>query len=510
MLRVTERLSERWKQTPSSDRRALTIGGIFLLVVFGYIGVIEPVLSRYENANNELAELQDRQVGNSRKIALLPKREARLVEYRAQRDALEQRFQLDVESVEQAVSRTIAEITYYARLSDVVVSGVRPQRELTLGDYTEIPFELNVRGDYISIRKFIYYVDTSPSVLAVARLQLKPSDDATLVADLQIIDVVRLGAGREDQSPARMAERNRLRLAIPDWPGYWPVWVAESEGYLDSGEFSFEFIDAQDKTTLERLMLSGQVDGLGLSFADLIAYWSKGIPLKIVQPVSHATGAEAIVVAADSGLKTLAGLQGQQVAVDEQGLLPYVFTQALQGVGLSVESVNTIPREASQVAREIRSGLLLAGVTREPWLSELIADGTAIELFRSDELPGNALDVLAIYSGGETDKSAAVQFLIDALHRAEQFIEQNRTEAIRLFASRTGTSIADAEHMLGRLSRFSGDQSQSFFSSTEISDRLSRFVQYYEQTDQPVPLLTAADIADASFVDAVRGSRSND
>ncbi len=509
-MSLTEQLAARWQQIPESDRRALTLGGFFLVVVFGYIGVVEPVLSSYEKSSRELAELQDRQIGNARKIALLPKREARLAEYRAQRDALEQRFQLEVESVEQAVSRTIAEITYYARLSDVEVSGVRPQTETVVGEYTEIPFELSVRGDYNALRKFIYYVDTSPSVLAATRLQLKPVDETTVAADVQIIDVIRPGEPATDETIDPRQEQNQLRLAIPDWPGYWPVWVAQSEGYFDSTKFSIEFVNARDKTTLERLMLSGQIDGLGLTLADLLAWWTRGLPLKVTRPLSVSTGAEAIVASAEGGIQRLADLTGQRVGVDEQGLLPYVFDQALQRSGLSSASVTTVPREAGQVAREIRSGLLRAGVTREPWLSGLIADGSAIELFRTDDQSGDVLDVMAIYTGGDSEKTAAMQFFIDALDRAERYIDTNREAAISIFTARTGVSVDAAEQMLARLNRYNSDRSLGFYNGTQTADRLADFVRYFEQTDQPVPLLTATDILAPDFVRTTLKNRSNE
>ena len=509
-MSLIEKIEAKWGAVPPNDRRALSMCIGFLLLVTGYVGLFEPLLNRYETANNNLAELQDRQSSNARKIALLQKREARLAEYRGQRDELEQRFELEVESVDQAVSRTLAEFTYYARLSDIDISGVRPESEKIVGEYIELPFELEASGDYNSLRKFIYYIDTSPSVLAVSRLQLTPTTDGILRADLQVTDVIRLGTSDANQSEGQLASSHRLRLVIPDWPGYLPFWIAQYEGYLESDLYNIELVTERDKITLERLMLSGQVDGVGLTFADLLGYWVKGIPLKIVKPVSQAYGTEGIVVSADSGIRVLGDLRGQRMGVDEQGLLPFVLHQALQESELAADSLVRVPREASQVARDIRSGLLVAGVTREPWLSKLVADGVVRQIYGSGGLFRGVLDLFAIYSPGNEDKRQVVQFLINALYRAEQFMDQNHDQAMQILANRMGTSTAIAEEYFGKISPFNKAESTLFFAGEETADRLLTYEQYFDETDQPIPLITASDILDPSYIQVLTSESADE
>lgn len=509
-MSIADQATVRWQQVPVSDRRALSICGVFLLLVFGYIGVLDPLVSRYDSVGRELAELRGRQSSNARKIALLPRREARLAQYRAQRNDLEQRFQPGVESVDQAVSRSIAEFTYYARLSDVDISSVRPQSEAAAGEYIELPFELEVSGDYNSLRKFIYYIDTSPSVLAVTRLQLKPATDSVVRADLQVTDVIRIAEADTDQQQTPLTNSNRLRLVIPDWPGFLPLWVAENEGYLDSDRYSIEIIDEHDKITLERLMLSGQVDAIGLTLADLLGYWVIGLPLKVVRPVSRAIGTEGIVVSNNSSISSVVELKGQRIAVDEQGLLPYVLHQALRESEVNSSDIVGVPREASQVARELRSGLLEAGVTREPWLSSLLADGHVRQIYgNQNSLPG-VLDLLAVYSPVNNDKQAVVQFLINALYRAEVFMSQNADLTVQLLADRLATNTVVAEQLLIKVSMFDHDESMQFFESQEIAERLLNYQQYFNETDQPVPLITAADIIDSSYIEAVSKESGHD
>ena len=153
-------LSGKWKSLPESDRRALSLMVMFLAVVAGYIGVLEPLLSRYQRANTELTELLDRHDSNTRKVGLLPRREANLTEYRSQLAQINQRFTVAVASTQIAVSRTLAELNSYARLSSVEVDTIKPGEAQEFETYTEIPFELELSGSFSDLRRFLYYIDT--------------------------------------------------------------------------------------------------------------------------------------------------------------------------------------------------------------------------------------------------------------------------------------------------------------------------------------------------------------
>ena len=144
-------LSGKWKSLPESDRRALSLMVMFLAVVAGYIGVLEPLLSRYQRANTELTELLDRHDSNTRKVGLLPRREANLTEYRSQLAQINQRFTVAVASTQIAVSRTLAELNSYARLSSVEVDrsslakrrSLKPTRKFRLSLNSAVRFRIS-------------------------------------------------------------------------------------------------------------------------------------------------------------------------------------------------------------------------------------------------------------------------------------------------------------------------------------------------------------------------------
>lgn len=508
-MKIIEQVQQRFNQLAEGDRRALLIVGIFLTVVFSYVWLMEPLLIRYDNAQSELQELLERQRRFNRQVTMLPRRESRLAEYRTELDALNRRFNIEVASPEAAVSRSISELTYYARLCEINIDSIRPLENQPSGDYIEIPFEVEASGDYNGLRKFFYYIDTSPSLLAITRLSLNGEDSANLRTSLQLADIVRLSES-DDIQEAITARENRLQLVVSQWIGYAPLIIAQRNGYLDSERFRIDFVPVNDNVTTERLLLSGEVDGIGTTLPALLNYWVKGVPLTVVMPMSSAAGTEGIVVRQDSAIQSLSDLRQQVVAVDQQGILMFVLFNALNQAEIPLANVNLQPLEAVQVSRDIISGTLEVGLTREPYLSSLLATRQARLLYDSESLQGLILDMLAINPEVAKKKAAAVQFLIDGLLKAQRFIAEQPQRTMEIISDWEGQPLESTQTRFAKVKVFDTKSTRDFFASSYMQELLEVFEGYFQETQQPFPLVTYEDIANASFVNkAVEDSLSD-
>ncbi len=498
-MHLLERLQQQLARLNPKDRRALVLVTAFLTVVFAYVGLLEPVLFRSDRANAALAELEDQQRRYTRQVMMLPRREAKLAEYRAELAALTRHFELDATEPEATVANSIVELTYYARLAQVAVGAIRPLDASTAAEYLEVPLEIEAGADFEALRKFFYYIDSSPSLLAITDMQLASQTEGSLRARLKLSNIGL--AQDQDEVPVAnlLPQENRLQLAISQWTGYAPLMIAAHNGYLESEAMQVKLLPTDDKVTIERLLVSGEVDGIGVSLPELLAYWADGIPLKIVLPLDSAAGTEGIAVLPDSKVQTLADLRQQRIAVEQRGILKFVLSRALQSAGLGLQDVQLRALDASQVARELASGTLEVGVTREPYLSSLVAGGQARLLYTSDELEGLIIDLLAMTPKAIEKKPAVVQFLVDGLLKARRFIDEQPERAVEIVAEWANQPLERTRTNLAKIALFDSEQIRRFFDQERLAEQLATFEAYLESIAQPLPLVTAGDIAVPTF-----------
>ncbi len=501
--RIQERIQEEFTRLKPSDRRALLIVIAFLIVTSSYVYLIEPLVMGYQQAQSSLSELRVQQRRYARQVSLLPRREAKLAQYRAEWDALTRRFNLHVDSQAAVVPQSITELTYYARLANVTVSGIRPLETLTVGDIQEFPFELEASGEHEELRKFFYYIETSPSLMAITDLDVSARRQGPQQARLKLSNLIRLQEDETAAVPDSIEPHNRLRLVLSRWTGYASLVVAKHNGYLDSESLRVDFLQLDDSVTLERLLASGEADVIGTSLPALLGYWVKGIPLTIILPLDSTTGTEGIVVRQDSTIHAVADLRQRHVAVDKQGILQFVLFQALQEAGMSLRDVQLELLPASQVARDIGSGTLEVGLTREPFLSALVRRDQARVVYTSTNLGGLIHDLLAITPEAAAHKATVIQALVDGVLKAQEFIAQNPERALDIVADWEGQAPDVTRETLAKLTLFDIKRTQTFFTEHHLAELLSTFEAYFDSLEQPFPLVTHDDIVDMSFFQQV-------
>jgi ABC-type nitrate/sulfonate/bicarbonate transport system substrate-binding protein len=243
------------------------------------------------------------------------------------------------------------------------------------------------------------------------------------------------------------------------------------------------------------------VDGIGTTIPELLNYWVKGVPLTVIMPLSNSAGTEGIVVRADSPIKTVADLRGYPVAVDEQGILLFLLFNALRQENMTLDEIQRRSLEAVQVSRDIMSGTLEAGVTREPYLSALLATRQARLIYDSQPLQGLILDMLAINPEVAGEKAGVLQFLIDGLLRAQRFISEQPDQTLGIIADWRDQTPEEMQNQVARITFFDNDTTRTFFDSRYLQELLKVFEDYFQATSQPFPLVTFEDIIDASFVE---------
>src|SRR6195952_757210 len=172
----------------------------------------------------------------------------------------------------------------------------------------------------------------------------------------------------------------------------------------------------------------------------------------------------AILVPADSSIRTLADLKGKRVGFQKGSSAHFLVVRGVEKGGLQGSDIPPVYLTPSDARAAFERGSLDAWGIWDPYYAAAEIDGRARVLSTGVGLTSNNSYYLA--SRALTAKPALVKALFDALSEADAWVKSNRTETAHFLSAASGLPLA-----------------------TTI-----RFIE--RRTSGPVAHLSAADIAD--------------
>lgn len=236
---------------------------------------------------------------------------------------------------------------------------------------------------------------------------------------------------------AACAPRRPLVLAGHPWPGYEPLFLARTLGYLPA---QVELLDATSIRESIQLMLDGRVDGAMLTLDEALLLRDQGVSLQIVLVFDVSRGADMLL--ARPGLRDLAALRKQRIGVEDSALGSLMLTLILEKAGLKREevSVQRIAYDLHEAAWERRQ--IDALITYEPVAGRLIARG-ARPLLTTRDLPDTIFDVLAVRTDVLTTHADSLRAGLQAYFKALGYLRQNPWDAAYRVSPRLQISAED-------------------------------------------------------------------
>lgn len=186
-------------------------------------------------------------------------------------------------------------------------------------------------------------------------------------------------------------KQQAISIATHTWPGYEPLSLARSMGWLD--EQQVKLVETESFTDSIKLLEEGKIDAAGLTLDEVLRLREKGIPLSIVLVCDISAGADMLL--ARPGIKTLAELKGKRVAVEDGALGSLMLHQALLNANLQRNDVQVVSVSVDKQAAAWQRGEIEAAITFDPGSSQIIKQGGKL-LFDSRQIPNLILDVIAV------------------------------------------------------------------------------------------------------------------
>ena len=234
---------------------------------------------------------------------------------------------------------------------------------------------------------------------------------------------------------------------------------------------------------LEALNL-GHVD-FSADVADTVPVFAQaaGANLTYVAQEAPSPGAQAIVVRADSPLRTVADLKGRKIGLAKASGSHYLMLAALKQSGLSFSDITPAYLSASDARAAFEKGAIDAWVIWDPFYSavqkqsavRVLADGRGIATYQRYYLAATP------YAQAHAD---VLRLLFVELQKAGLWVKQNPREAAKLLAGVWGLNAAIVEQANARRS-------------------------YEVRPVQPAALIEQQRIADVFFVEKLLPKKIN-
>ena len=293
-----------------------------------------------------------------------------------------------------------------------------------------------------------------------------------------------------------------IKISVNAWPGYAHVFVAQEMGFFKDNGVNVELILRQDYTESQELYLNGDADGVFEVFTDTIVHNANGINTKAVYVADYSTTGDVIVGSVDS----LSDLKDKMIGVESLNSFSHIFVlKALEEKAHLLESdvfFQVVP--ANEVLMYLENGDISAGHTWEPVKSQSLNQGYSL-LATAEDVSGIITDVLAFDSQIVEDKPDDIDAIVKSMIQAQEFVELNRNQSVKIMADATGMSVDEMSSGLDGVYLLDLENNKSTMRDSQDPKSLFRtgtfIAEFFLERGQIDVIPNMNSIIDAQFLD---------
>lgn len=256
--------------------------------------------------------------------------------------------------------------------------------------------------------------------------------------------------GDTGSSQETTEELPTLRIALPTWVGYGPLYVAQEKGLFEKNGVNVELSIVEGLAERKQALISGNLEGLATAVDVFVNLEGAGIDMDMVWMLDRSNGADGIVATSD--VKTPADLKGKTIAT-EVGTTEHLFLlKVLEQYGLTQNDINLTPMTIGDAGTAFVAGKVDAAVTYDPYLSQGIeAGGTG---FTTADYDIDLMDAVGFTEEVIESEPDAVQGFVNAVAEATDYIAENKDECVPIMAKGLKLDESDVSSTLDKLECF--------------------------------------------------------
>lgn len=245
-------------------------------------------------------------------------------------------------------------------------------------------------------------------------------------------------------------ELTTLRIALPTWVGYGPLYVALEKGFFEENGVNVELSIVEGLAERKQALISGNLEGLATAVDVFVNLEGAGINMDMVWLLDRSDGADGIVATSD--VTTPADLKGKTIAT-EVGTTEHLFLlKVLEQYGLTQADITLTPMTIGDAGTAFVAGKVDAAVTYDPYLAQGIAAGGTG--FTTADYEIDLMDAVGFTDAVIEAEPDAVQGFVNAVAEATAYIADNREECVSIMAKGLKLDESDVSATIDKLECF--------------------------------------------------------
>ena len=224
----------------------------------------------------------------------------------------------------------------------------------------------------------------------------------------------------------------QLVFADPDNPIAALMYIAEAKGYFKDENLTVAIKKVSSGRESSNSVTAGESDlalGSEYIFANDIL---QGKDLRILATLQRTNQNNALVGRRDRGITSAADLAGKKIGLTPNTNSDYILSVLAREAGIADDAVTRVPLQPNQLVDALESGQVDAIFSWQPHVANAQArfPHDATVLLRP--LSYSEITVIGVRAKTLVEKREALQRLVNALVRTEDFINTQRAEALQI------------------------------------------------------------------------------
>jgi NitT/TauT family transport system substrate-binding protein len=199
-------------------------------------------------------------------------------------------------------------------------------------------------------------------------------------------------------APATAAPKKEFNIAWSIYVGWMPWPYAQEAGivkkWADKYGIKIDVTQINDYVESINQYTAGKFDGVTVTNMDALTIPAAGgVDTTALIVGDFSNGNDGIVI---KNGKSAADLRGKKVNLVELSVSHYLLARALQSVKLSEKNVTVVNTSDADMVAAFKTKDVVAAVTWNPLLAEILADKGAALVYDSSKIPGEIIDMLVV------------------------------------------------------------------------------------------------------------------
>ena len=314
--------------------------------------------------------------------------------------------------------------------------------------------------------------------------------------------LVTLGAcGKEGESTASGKSGEPLKVTLPTWTGYGPLFLAKEKGFFEKNGVDVELSIIEGLGERKAALAGGKIDGMATALDVQVTLAGADIPVQVVWLLDDSYGGDGILVKND--INDVKDLKGKQVAFEVGSTSQMLALTALEQGGLTEDDITVVQMSAGDAGAAFAAGKVDAAVTWEPWLTKG-AEANGKVLLTTKDLPGIILDTVAFKEDVIKDRPEDIKAFVKAMGEAMDYWKENEKEANEIMAKGLNIDVKEFEATVTGLKFFTKEDNAKLFGTESekgsIYQSAENAIQFYKDQDMLEKDLKADDVVNGSFL----------